>query len=323
MRSHSSGMLAEVRVVAAEWLFRSIVTMVAIAALLVGLTNGLTRRDARNDLVAAQAQQASVVNLQDEGVTEIDGVPIGEMLHAFDAVATRSRIDLRFGSTLGAAEAILGLAATGPGAVFAIVMGAYLTGREFERRTWFYQLIATDRRSVLLRKVAAALVFSAAVTTIAMVMASAGASLGGLLIGSPSVGSLPARFGAEIAAVSIVLSLWVLVGMLGGLVTTRFAAGVGAGIVVMLVDAAISLNLAGWGPYLITPRITGLARLWAPTSPVYLVTGRTFSLVWWSAFTGVPGYPPAEGAWVVVLYGIGFWLVVSTLIRYLPWRASP
>ncbi len=316
------GVRGEATIVATNPFLRTVGVLVAVAALVVGFVNSQAREQVRADLATIESRQAAVTLMRDSGITVIDGAPINEELRALDAAATRARLDLHFGSVLGASEAILGLAATAPGAILAIVLGAFLTGRDFERRTWFYELTSGDRRMVRLRKTATALSVLVTLLSVGVTLAAVGAALGGLLVGSAATGAPRGSFLTEVAAALLVLTLWSLVGLLGGLVTTRFLGGVAAGLGLMAVDAAISLNLPTWGPYLLTPRITGVARLWAPTSPVFLVTGRTTSLMWWSTFTGVPGYTPAEGAWVIALYIIGLWVLVGALLRHLPWRAS-
>jgi hypothetical protein len=311
---------AEMRIMAAEPLARALVIVVLVGATVVGFMNGATRPDVMALQATVSEARRTLAVARADGVEAVDGVPVEDGLRSLDAAAARSSLDLHYGSFVGAGEAILGLAATLPGALGAVFVGAVLVGRDFERRTWFYELSAGSRRVALARKCIAGILSLGGVLGAAVITGSLGALVGSLSVGSFFLGAVAIDLVAKTGAVLLLLGFWLILGMATGLVATRVSGGVAAAALLLFADAAISLNLATWGPYLSTPRVTGLARMWAPTSQVFLATGETTSLIWWGAFTGVPGYGPLDGAVVIGFYAVGAWMIARLLIHHVPWQ---
>lgn len=310
---------AEIRIVATG----SVVALVLIVAVtlsgVVGYINAATSYEVRPSLESVQRQLDAAEAARLEGIVRIDGSPVDALIRSLSAVVERAELDLHYGTVVGAGEAVLALLSTALGAAIGITIGAAVVGGDFDRRTWFYELVnARSRRSVIVNKALAGVVLMVGVAAAGVTAAALAATAVHVVNGGVVLGGFRAAFLAQAVVFLMVSTLWVLLGSVGAFVTTRAGMGAAAGGLILLADAAISLNLAGWARWMITARVAGISRLWAPTSDVFVETGETTSIVWWGTFEQIGTYAVTDGVVAIAIFVSGLWLLNRVLLYWLP-----
>ena len=237
-------LLGEVWILVAEPVVLVILgTAIALCAA-VGFINAATSHEVQPALTSIQTQLDEVAAAQRRGEVEIDGSLLEPLQRSLEAVRERAELDLHYGSLLGVAEAILGLLTTGLGAAMGVTIGAVTVGRDFERRTWFHELVnAPSRRSAIANKAVAGLGLMVMVAVIGSITAVGAALLAHIVLGGLVVGTVRAVLIPQAIVFLLSATLWVLLGFVGALVCRSGGNAATAGFVV-LADAAISLNLS-------------------------------------------------------------------------------
>ena len=315
----SSRAQAEARILLLDRTIRAVLVGTVLACVVVGFANGLKRTEAQSNLDFYGTRLDQLAAAEASGETEFEGMPIESFAPSILSAVDRAELDLQYGSLVGVIEAILAFMATAGGAVAGIAVGAVSVGRDFERRTWFHELVsARSRREMAANKVVAAVLTLMGTLAVGSLVAVVAALVGQSIGGNFGLGAIRWQLGVGVLVAAFVGTLWVLLGQVGGFLASRSGVGAAVAGLILMIDGSVSVNSANWAGWMMTARVTGLSRLWAPTSPVFVETGVTTSIVWWTTHEEIGSYRPVGGLVAVIAFGILWWWLVRLFSSHVP-----